>query len=233
MTSLRRVTEPHDPVIRAFGTLQSSAYFEPDMLIPASYIARLLEWQTPERKNFLLVAEDAALLRGGTVFHLFADLNVGFSSFLAVAQEARGQGLARRLHDARFQLLDEAAGQPVLGVFIDVVNPERLSPADFEAEAAVGSDPFERRRVFGRLGFGQVDIRYEQPVGGPGGGPVTNMDLLFCPRQPLTSLPTDLVADTMRTYWTPWLGEERARRHARELAGRAGSARELRLLPPV
>jgi len=39
---LRRVTDPHDPAIEAFGHLQDRVYFEPDMLIPARYIAMML-----------------------------------------------------------------------------------------------------------------------------------------------------------------------------------------------
>lgn len=231
--NIRSVTDPDDPVIAAFGELQNRAYFAPDMLIPARYIALMLGQGEGTRRNFLLVAEDGGALLGGTVFHLLAGPNVGFSSFMAVAQGARGRGVARALHEERFAALDEAAGGPVPGVFIDVVNPARLTPEERAAEAEVGSDPQARRRIFARLGFRQVDIQYQQPVGGPDGGPVTNMDLLFCPHEPQGSVPTSLVVDTMRAYWTPWMGEKRAERYARELEARAGGRGELPLLPTL
>jgi hypothetical protein len=87
--------------------------------------------------------------------------------------------------------------------------------------------------VFEHLGFGQVDIRYEQPLGGPGGGPVTILDLLFCPRDATDSIPTALVVATMRAYWGGWLGDARAAGYATELEARASGATQLALLSPV
>jgi hypothetical protein len=117
-------------------------------------------------------------------------------------------------------------------VFIDVVNPTRMTARQLDRERHVGSDPYARRRVFERLGFRQVDIRYEQPVGGPDGGPVTDLDLLFCPHQPADSVPTRLVVATMRAYWTPWLGES-VDRHVAELERRARGRTDLALVSPV
>src|ERR687883_49510 len=102
------------------------------------------------------------------------------------------------------------------GVFIDVVNPTRMTPHDLERERHAGSDPWQRRRIFEHLGFRQVDIRYEQPVGGPNGGPVTILDLLYCPHTPAETVPTALVVATMQAYWSPWLGKS-AKHHAQVL----------------
>jgi len=106
-----------------------------------------------------------------------------------------------------------------------------MSPEELERERRAGSDPWDRRRAFAQLGFGQVDIRYEQPVGGPNGGPVTVLDLLYCPRDPAESVPTATVVATMLAYWSPWLGKT-ARRHARELESRAHGASSLALIAP-
>lgn len=235
--AVRRVTDPNDPAIAAFGRLQERAYFEPDALIPAVYIGSMLSSARGARSNFLLVAEEDGAVVGGTLFHLLDGPDSGFSSFLATAPELRGRGVARLLHDARFRTLDGALGRPVPGVFIDVVNPARLTPEERAAERAVGSDPEGRRRAFARLGFGQVDVRYEQPVGGENGGPVTNMDLLYCPHPgppaPPATVPTALVVGTMRAYWSGWLGEARAARFAKQLEERAGGRAELPLLPPI
>jgi GNAT superfamily N-acetyltransferase len=231
---LREITDPHDPAIEEFGRMQNAAYFAPETLIPARWIPTLLsnDGDPPHRLNFLLVAELDGHVVAGTLFHWLAAAGSGFSSFLGVEREMRGRGVARRLHERRFEILDRAAGRRIPGVFIDVVNPTRLSQADIDREHRVQSDPWDRRRAFAHLGFRQVDIRYEQPVGGPNGGPVTELDLLYCPHDPADTVPTSLVVATMLAYWSPWL-REAAPRHARELEARAHGARELRLLSPV
>jgi GNAT superfamily N-acetyltransferase len=216
--------------------MQTAAYFAPETLIPSRYIPQLLgdNSETPRkpRRNFLVVAELSGRVVGGTLFHWLADAGSGFSSFLGVDQKLRRQGIARRLHEERFSLLDQAAGGRAPGVFIDVVSPTRLPPEELEREQKIGSDPWQRRHAFARLGFRQVDVRYEQPVGGPNGGPVTILDLLFCPHDPADSVPTALVVATMRAYWTPWMGEAEARRHATELESRAHGLSAIRLIPP-
>lgn len=232
--TIRAVERPGDPAIAAFGRLQQRVYFEPEMLIPASYIGVMLRASTPGRHNFMLVAEHDGRVVGGSVFHRFRGPDAGFSSFMATAPEVRGQGVARQLHEARFALLDGASPRGrVSGVFIDVVAPERLTARQLETERKVGSDPARRRAVFARLGFRQVDVPYEQPVGGEGGGPVTNMDLLYCPRDTALSVKLDLVLGTMRAYWSPWLGVERTERALEELQDRAGGRAELPLLDPT
>jgi GNAT superfamily N-acetyltransferase len=235
MLELRRVTDGNDPAIAGFGRLQSATYFEPDMLIPAQYIARMLGWSDERRENVLLVIEDSTLetqnqVVAGTLFHYFAQPHSGFSSYLAVAQPNRGQGLARRLHDARLAVLMELSKGTLEGVFIDVVNPARLSAEEVDAEHAIGSDPTQRLEAFSKLGFKRVGVLYEQPTGGADGGPVTNMDLLYCPRVPAETVSAQLVADTMKAYWLGWLSEARATREAQALKARAGGER-IALLP--
>jgi GNAT superfamily N-acetyltransferase len=229
---IREVQDPHDAAIAGFGDMQDAAYFAPETLIPARYIPQLLTGHgEPARHNFLLVAELDGRVVGGTLFHWLATAGVGFSSFMGLTRELRGQGIGRRLHDQRFAVLDRAAGVRVPGVFIDVVSPMRMPVADRERERSVGSDPWDRRRVFAHLGFRQVDIRYQQPIGGPDGGPVTILDLLFCPREPAETISTALVAATMEAYWSGWMGERAAHRYALELAGRAEGKSTLALIP--
>jgi GNAT superfamily N-acetyltransferase len=233
MIKVRTVRDPADPAIAGFGHLQERTYADPEMLIPPQVLPRMLATQSPQRHNLMLVAEEGAEVVGGAVFHYFPGPNTGFSSYMAVAPEGRGQGLARRLHEARFALLDAEAGEraPVAGLFIDVVAPERLTPAELEQERAVGSDPVARRQIFHRLGFRRVDVAYEQPAEGSGGDAVTNMDLLYCPRTPADAIPAKLAAETMRAYWTGWLGRAAANRNADELRRRCGS--ELVALKPA
>lgn len=221
---IRQVTEPGDPAIRGFGRLQERTFPDPDLLIPPAVFPRMLTTRTAERRNFLLVAEAEGEVVGGTLFHYFPRPNTGFSSSLAVTPAARGRGVARELHLARFALLDREAGAkaPVHGLFIDVAAPERLSPAELEQERLVGADPVARRRILQALGFRRVDVAYCQPAGGPGEEPITTMDLLYCPRVPAQSVPADRIAQTMHAYWRPWLGQPVADREAYALRQRCG-----------
>jgi GNAT superfamily N-acetyltransferase len=232
MWRVREITDPADPAIEGFGRMQTAAYFAPETLIPATYIPRMLAGETGARRNFLIVAESDDRVIGGALFHWLAKAGSGFSSFLGVDRAWRGRGVARALHEERMRILDRAAGGHAAGVFIDVVNPTRLSAADLERERQAGSDPWDRRRAFEKLGYGQVDIRYEQPVGGPNGGPVTILDLLYCPHEPADVVATSQVVATMRAYWSPWL-RNKADFHARELERRAHGQEWLRLLSPV
>ena len=232
---VREVIDPGDPAIEAFGRIQRAAYFEPGSLIPPEWFGRLLADQGSARRNFFVVAEedDSHAVLGGTIFHYLAAADSGFSSFMGVDRAARGRGIARALHRERFTLLNRAAGHDIPGVFIDVVNPARMEPHELEADRAAGMDSVARLPIFQQLGFGRVDIRYEQPVGGPGGGPVTKLDLLYCPQQQADTVPTELVMRTMCAYWTPWMGKKQASYFARELEQRANGRRTLLLLPPV
>ena len=104
----------------------------------------------------------AGLLLGGTVFSYVPATNCGFSEYLVVRKERHGQGLGRRLFDARRAVLDELAQQSQAGacsgLFIEADNPER-TPADLQArERETAMDALVRLQVFAHLGFLRVDI---------------------------------------------------------------------------
>jgi GNAT superfamily N-acetyltransferase len=103
--TVREVTDPLDPAIAAFGRMQNAAYFAPETLIPASYIPRVLQSEG-SRRNFLIVATIGDRVVGGALFHWLESAGSGFSSFMGVAREYRGHGLARKLHGERFAILD-------------------------------------------------------------------------------------------------------------------------------
>lgn len=218
----RQVTDPADPALAQFGDLQNRTYADPDLLIPPRAFPYLLQRQTPERRNLILVAEADGAVVGGAIFHLFPGPNTGFSSYMAVAPQWRGQGLARGIHQARFATLDREAGKAVHGLFIDVVAPERLGPDELAQEQSVSVDPFARRQIFHRLGFRRVDVAYYQPPDSPGEAPITTMDLLYCARIPSDTVSTELIVRTMHAYWGPWLGRQAAEIHSEELRRRCG-----------
>lgn len=225
--TVRRVTDPHDPALAAFGRIQERSYYAPDTLIPPGVFPHLVSGGSPgERWDRIVVAENpAGQVLGGSVYHLLPE--AGFSSFVAVAPEARGQGISRALHAAR---LDDLRAHGRVGLFADSVFPGRQNAEDREAEARVGMDPITRRRALHALGYRTVDLPYWQPVGGPDGGPLTDLDLLYAPLDGGDTVPTALVTGTLRAYWGAWLGVGRAQREAQALAERA-RADVLPLLP--
>ncbi|ACO47885.1 GNAT family N-acetyltransferase [Deinococcus deserti] len=223
---VRRVTESSDPALLAFGQIQQRSYYAPEMLIPPAAFPRLVSsGRRGERRDRILVAESGAgKVLGGTVYHLLPE--AAFSSFLAVAPEVRGQGISRALHAAR---LGEVRDAGLSGLFADSVYAGRQSAADRAAETRAGTDPVARRRALHALGYRTVDVPYWQPVGGPDGGPLTDLDLLYQPLNGASSVETALVTATLRHYWGAWLGAERAAREAQALSERAGTD-TLRLL---
>ena len=214
--TVRRVSDPADPALVAFGHLQEAVYYQPDMLIPASAFGPMIAGQAG-RRNVIVVAEQNGEVVGGTLFHLLGQ--AAFSSFMGVSRSVRGSGVARALHQARLDVVRRSGGA---GVFADAVHVSALSDAELAAEAQVGSDPRQRRLKLGGLGFFTVDAPYWQPVGGPDGGPLTDLDLLYCPLEPGLSVPLALVTATLETYWQGWLGPKRAAREAQALAERTG-----------
>src|SRR5207244_4055844 len=70
---IREVRDPDDPAIAGFGRMQRAAYYAPETLIPAQYIPTMLERDTGTRRNFLVVAEIAGRVVGGTLFHWLAE----------------------------------------------------------------------------------------------------------------------------------------------------------------
>lgn len=225
--TVRRVTDPSDSALHAFGQIQEASYYAPDMLIPPEVFPNLLAEGRDGREDRILVAEDAAgKVVGGTVYSLLS--GAGFTSFTGVARSVRGQGVGRLLQNATLAGV-RAAG--LAGLFADSVHPSRQSEADRAAESRMGTDPVARRALAHALGFRTVDLPYWQPVGGENGGPLTDLDLLYCPLTPAGTVPLALVTRTMQDYWRGWLGPERAAQEAQALAERAGHAPEVGLLP--
>lgn len=233
---VRRVTDPHDPALAAFGQIQEASYYAPDMLIPPEVFPHLLRRTSGDREDRILVAEtpghsgSGGEVLGGTVYSLLPgpDGGAAFNSFTGVSPAAQGQGVGRAL---ALQAMADVRAAGLAGMFADSVYGERQSAEERAAEARVGSDPLTRRRALHALGLRTVDLPYWQPVGGPDGGPLKDLDLLYHPADDQETVPLALVTATLRAYWRGWLGQERAAREAQALADRAGHVPTLRLLP--
>lgn len=227
--TLRRVTDPGDPALAAFGRIQAASYYAPDMLIPPEYFPQLIAGGRAGRKDRLVVAELGGEVVGGTLYSLLS--GAGFNSFMGVAPGMQGRGVGRALHVASLEDV-RAAGLP--GLFADSVFAARQSEAERHAEIQTGSDPVVRRQQLHALGLRTVDLPYWQPVGGEDGGPLKDLDLLYCPLDGADTVDTvalALVTQTMQDYWRAWLGPERARAEALALAERAGNGERVGLLP--
>lgn len=223
--TVRRVTDPQDPALAAFGEIQERSYYAPDMLIPPQVFGHLVA-SSGGREDRLLVAEDVSgQVLGGTIYHLLP--GAGFSSFVAVAPNARGRGIGGALHRAK---LEDVRAHGLAGLFADSVYGGRQAADDRAAETRVGTDATGRRRALHALGYRTVDAPYWQPVGGPNGGPLTDLDLIYHPLDGADTVLTTRVTATLEAYWRGWLGPERARREAAALAERAGTE-TLALLP--
>ena len=231
--TLRHVTDPDDPAIAAFGRVQEASYYAPEMLIPPEVFAQLITRRSPEREDRLLVAQtQGGDVLGGTLYALLplpgSLRGAGFNSFMAVTRAARGLGVGRALHAETLRAVREAG---LAGLFADSVHPSRQNEEDRAAEAATGVDPAGRRAALHALGLRTVDLPYWQPVGGPDGGPLTDLDLLYQPAHPAQTVPLALVTGILCAYWTGWLGADRAQAEAQALADRAGHVQDVSLLP--
>ncbi|MEF2280360.1 GNAT family N-acetyltransferase [Deinococcus sp. YIM 134068] len=223
--TVRRVTDPADPALEAFGHIQEASYYAPDMLIPPGVFPHLVAGRGGREDRILVAEDEAGAVLGGTVYHLLP--RAGFSSFVAVSPAARGRGVARAIHRAK---LGEVRARGLAGLFADSVFAGRQDTEARVAEARVGTDPLARRRALHALGYRTVDAPYWQPVGGPDGSPLTDLDLLFHPLDGGDTVETALVTETLRAYWDAWLGRKRAAREAAALTERAGHPDALALL---
>ncbi|WP_261663194.1 GNAT family N-acetyltransferase [Deinococcus sp. Marseille-Q6407] len=225
--TVRRITDPNDPALDAFAQVQQSSYYAPDTLIPPQMFPELVAGRGAGRLDRLLVVQNAGgEVLGGTLYHLLP--GAGFNSFMGVAAPARGLGVGRALHRAS---LADAAAHGRAGMFADSVYAARQSPAERAAEQRTGTDAQQRRQALHALGLRAVDLAYWQPVGGPDGGPIQDLDLLYAPPDPQQStVALALVLEVLGAYWHGWLGEKRTAAELAGLRARAGGD-ELALLP--
>jgi GNAT superfamily N-acetyltransferase len=214
VTTLRRVQDPADPALRELATLLHATFPDPDTVLELDRMQAFLAEQPGQtgRQFCVVVAEEGGVVLGGTVFSYVAASNCGFSEYLVVRTGRHGQGLGRRLVDARRALLADLAGQSgqpgCHGLFIEVDNPRR-TPSDLQArERETAMDATARLQLFAHLGFLRVDIAYTQPPLGPGKLAVSYLDLLFAPwderARDQRSVAADWIADMVCPIWTSW-----------------------------
>lgn len=145
--------------------IYASAFPDDEIREDTSYWLNLLEsdpWPKPPQPllDVILMIEDGRIL-GGVTIELYRTARVGFLTYIAVAEAARGKGVGRRLVAAARTWLDETGGRDVPML----AETERYEDAgdDEEREATI----LRQRRLAG-LGARMLDFDYVMPPLRPG-----------------------------------------------------------------
>ena len=131
-----------------------------------SYWLNLLDsnpWPDPPQPllDVILMIDGDDRILGGVTIELYRTANVGFLTYIAVAEAARGRGIGRRLVAAARAWLDEVGGPDV--PMLAETEREEDAETDSEREATV-----LRQRRLSRLGARLVDFDYIMPPLRPG-----------------------------------------------------------------
>lgn len=126
----------------------------------------------PETTIILAVSEDKVM--GGTVIEYYAECKCFLLTYILVDNEFRGRGVARFLIGNGIRSVVDAKGKDeVKAVYFESNIPWKTVNDSF--------DPWERLRVFSKLGAKWIDINYTQPSLGKGRNKVHNLYLLIFP----------------------------------------------------
>jgi GNAT superfamily N-acetyltransferase len=241
---LKLVDSPNDPDLSGLSALMQRTFPDPNTVLGLDRMQEFLAANRPsaDRRFCVLVAIDEERgggVVGGSVFSHVVKSNCGFSEYILTDRAIRGQGLGRRLFDARKAVLHAAAqgyGAPgCRGLFIEVDNPRR-TPADFaEAERETSLDVWERLRLFEHLGFRRVDAPYVQPPLAPDKHAIEYMDLLFAAWEPSSAersrIPVGWLLNTVEAIWAAWTPDAYSI-HLQTLKEQVG-AEDVALLDPL
>ncbi len=204
------ITRPEDARLGDLVALLERTFTDPNAVLGLDRIRQFLSDNVRggPRLFHVLVADVATRIVGLSIFSYVPRSNCGFSEYLVVDQDLRGQGLGRMLFEKRKALLDvDAVGhghRASNGLFIEVDSPWRTPP---DLLAADTFDAVERVRIFDHLGFRRVAIAYVQPPLAPGKAPVDHMDLLFAPwstDHPSDSMDAAWITATLEAIWSAW-----------------------------
>lgn len=216
--TFRTIQDPHDPQLPIFSQLMHATLADPNIVLGLDRMQEFIQKRDQEegRRFFVGIVERDGRVIGGAVFNYSIRSNCGFSEYIVVARNYRGQGVGKLIFNERRRLLDEEARlwghARCHGLFIEVENPDRTPPQFLEAEQETALDAWDRWRLFHRWGFQVVDVPYVQPPLAPGKHPVDYMDLLFVPWEDRARaqgrIPASWIIDTVEPIWRSWAPEE-------------------------
>jgi hypothetical protein len=126
----------------------------------------------PETTIILVVSGDKVM--GGSVVEYYAACKCFLLTYILVDNEFRGQGVSRFLVGDGIRSVVEAKGKELVkAVFFESNIPWKTLHDSF--------DPWERFRVFSKLGAKWIDLDYTQPSLGKGRNKVHNLSLFMFP----------------------------------------------------
>lgn len=191
-----RITSIDDPLFAAMHQLLGQVF-------PSEEVLAFEAWREPllDPTIRVCVAVHEGEVVGATEYRFMPSLKVAMTDFTIIGRT--GLGLGRFLwlnRTADLRRMAEEAGQPMLGTFAEVYNPERVADLSFGGVSAM--HPVVRREVLSHMGFQRLEFPYVHPSWQDDGTPVTNLDFCFLPSDPaMTELPAALVANFVTTYY--------------------------------
>lgn len=167
---------------------------------PAIWTPRLTDPDPNPRLSFLVMgtqldtpAERRVL--GLLVAEYYAASRCMLVSYVAVAESARRQGIARRLFDclaARIRSGHASAAQPVVALLAEIHDPAQTPPGKDVL------DPAARLQVMARLGACRIPVHYIQPALSADQAPAHGLWLVAYPA--LVDDPAALTAQRVRDF---------------------------------
>jgi len=156
--------------------------------------------------HFLVVGRDLSSperreLHGGMLFALYPKSRCAFFTYVVVAPQHRGRGLARRMFEQGLAVVREwerASGEPVRSVLAETDDPNKV-PSEQDS-----IEPRQRLMLLQNMGWRIVDVPYTQPELIPGRGRDDHLLLIAAPRPgcPEDRLPAAAVRDFMAEFYT-------------------------------
>ncbi|MEW6589517.1 MAG: GNAT family N-acetyltransferase [Pseudomonadota bacterium] len=167
---------------------------------PAIWTPRLTDPDPHPRLSFLVMGtrlDDPIARRvlGLLVAEYYAASRCMLVSYVAVAEAARRQGVARQLFDllaARIRSGHASAQQPVAAVLAEIHDPAVTPPGEDVL------DPAARLAVMARLGACRIPVHYIQPALSADQAPAHGLWLVAYPK--LVNDPTALTAQRVRDF---------------------------------
>jgi GNAT superfamily N-acetyltransferase len=213
--SLSEVSRADDPRLAELSALLHRTFPDPNTVLGLDRMQAFLSANTsggPRWFSVLVAEQPGQPVVGGCIFSYVPRANCGFSEYLVLDPNHRGQGVGRMLVERRRAVLDAQAvrnGHTAChGVFIEADNPRRTPQHLLEAEHITSLDAGVRLELFHHLGFRRVDVAYVQPPLERDKRAIGYMDLLFAPTESeRSSLPSEWLFAALEAIWSAWAPE--------------------------
>lgn len=190
-----RITSIDNPLFASMHRLMQTVF-------PPEEVLEFSLWEEPIRDEGLrvYVAVHEGEVVGATEYRYYPDMEVAMTDFTIIGRE--GLGIGPFLVRKREQELQEWAarsGRRLRGMFAEIYNPYLIQNHSFGGVKTM--DPFVRREVLSHLGYRRLDFPYVHPSWLGDGEAVGELDLCYLSYEEADSLPGELVAEFLTTYY--------------------------------